>query len=139
LYPKQHALVSGTSVFIYSLITGLSPVNTFLWTILGTVSGVLIDVDHAILPMLLKKKYSEGLKWFKNPVKAITRPSEFLDDMEYDNLVYHRLVSHTTVLAFLIYLTGLSVLFVPISLAVGVHILCDLGYDLYNGSYWFQE
>ena len=89
--------------------------------------------------MLVKKRYRKGLRWFKDPIGAVTRPSEFLEDMDYDKLIYHRLVSHAVVLGLLLYLSGFYSLVVPVAVGVGLHLVCDIGYDLYKGSYWFQS
>jgi hypothetical protein len=139
MFPKQHAAVSGTSVAVYAVVQGLGLTDILIWTFLGAVSGVLIDVDHAVLSMLVEKRYRKGLKWFKDPLGAVTRPSEFLEDMDYDKLIYHRLVSHAVVLGLLLYLSGFYSLVVPVAVGVGLHLVCDIGYDLYRGSYWFQS
>jgi len=120
---------------VYAALEGLTFTDMLLWGLLGAVSGVLIDVDHALLSMIVKKRYKEGLKWFRKPVEAVSR---FLEEMDYDSLVYHRLVSHSAVLAVLFYLSTSYSLFVPVAFGVGVHLMCDIVYDLYCGSYWFQ-
>lgn len=139
MFPKQHAAVSGILVAIYAIVEGLSSTDILFWAFLGGISGVLIDVDHALLSIFIKKRYSKGLKWFRNPVKAISRPSEFLADMDYENLIYHRIISHTAVLGIVSYFSIFYSFLFPVTLGVGVHLICDLGYDLYRNSYWFQS
>ena len=134
MFPKQHAAVSGLSVAIYAVLEGLALIDIVLWTFLGAVSGVLIDVDHAVLSMVVKKRYRKGLNWFKNPVGAVTRPSEFLDDMDYEGLIYHRIFSHVLILGLLINFSEFCELFIPVGLGVGVHLVSDIFYDLYTES-----
>lgn len=138
MFPKQHAAVSGFSVMVYAVLEGLALTDVVLWTFLGAVSGVLIDVDHAVLSMVVKKRYSKGLKWFKDPVGAVTRPSEFLDDMDYGRLIYHRIISHAVVLGLFTYLSAFYSILIPVAAGVGVHLVCDIVFDLYKGTYWFQ-
>lgn len=126
------------SLVVYTVLKGLALTDILLWTFLGALSGVLIDVDHAVLSMVIKKRYSKGLRWFRDPIGAVTRPSEFLDDMEYDRLIYHRIVSHTVILGLLMYLSGFYSILVPVSIGVGAHLVSDIVYDLHGGSYWFQ-
>lgn len=135
MYPRQHAVVSGAATLLYAVITSVSPVEIVLWTIIGVIAGVLIDVDHVILSMLVAHRVEEGISWFKRPVQAITSPDDLLEDMEYESLVFHRMISHGLVLVILIVLTRVHVLFLPAVIGLTAHILADILWDLKQGSY----
>ncbi len=135
MYPREHALSSGISVLTYTVLEGLQPGLIPIWILAGTAAGVLIDVDHAILSMTVKGRLEEGLKWFKHPVKAISQPSRFLDDMDYESLVYHRLISHALIVTLLWSLSALSPLVEAAALGTSTHLAGDLLYDLGTGNY----
>jgi len=51
--------------------------------------------------------------WSRRPVVAVTSPDALLEDMEYDTVIYYRLLSHALVRLVLGALTQIHVLFVP--------------------------
>lgn len=138
MYPKEHFITSGSGVLAYSIAIGLPLPEIIIWTVLGSSAGVLIDIDHAILSMVIKKRFKKGLKWFRQPLKAITKPESFLDDMSYEGLRYHRIISHTVILGILFFIKDFNPLLTPVTIGVGLHLLGDIAHDLNNKKYWFQ-
>jgi membrane-bound metal-dependent hydrolase YbcI (DUF457 family) len=132
MYPKQHAVVSGIGTLVYAILYGLLPADVLLWTFLGMVAGVMIDVDHVVLSMIMTGRYRRGLFWIRQPVRALTEPREFLDDMGYDELWYHRIITHTLILASLVVLLDLHPLVRPVMVGVVFHLVADLLYEAHE-------
>lgn len=129
MYPKQHAVLSSTATLAAGTLAQLGTPELVLWTVIGTAVGVLIDVDHALLGMLVAGRVEKGRYWFRHPVTAVTDADRFLDDMEYNGLRTHRLVTH--VLGFLSLLALLPVhrLVTPAAVGLGTHIVGDVLWD----------
>lgn len=137
MYPKHHAAVSGMATVLYAAWMQAEPVQMALWAVIGITAGVMIDVDHVLLGMLVDGRVAEGLSWFRQPVTAVTRPDALLADMEYDTMVYHRLLSHTVVLTVLVALIRFHSLFIPAAVGLAAHIAADVVWDVKQRSYWF--
>ncbi len=131
--PDEHAVISGFVVFIAAQLAGFDTPDVLLWTVAGTAAGVLIDVDHALLSMVVKGRVREGLYWFRHPVKAMTDPDAFLADMEYPALVYHRMATHLAILVVIILLTGIHPLVIPVMIGVAAHVVADIVWDVHTG------
>lgn len=137
MYPKQHALVSGAAVLAYSLFLNLPPTEIAVWVGIGMFTGVLIDVDHVLLSMVVAGRYEQGLSWFQRPMRAVLDPEALLEDMEYDRLLYHRLLSHLFVFVILVSLISVHRLFISAAAGLAVHIASDILWDMKQGSYGF--
>ncbi|MDY6788996.1 MAG: hypothetical protein SVV03_03455 [Candidatus Nanohaloarchaea archaeon] len=136
MFPRQHAAVSGIAVLIFALWKEVALGTLVLWTVLGTVAGVLIDVDHAFLGMLVGGEFWRKARWFLHPVKAIfIKPREFAKDMYYRGFTVHRILTHTVVLLISIYLSGFWTIFKPISVAIAAHIAADVVDDIREERY----
>lgn len=134
MWPKQHGLVSAVFVCCYSLLFASSVVQGGIWIIAGTLAGVLIDTDHVILGIVVKKRY-DAVSWFKKPLEAMLNPGALLDDIEYPRLIYHRTVTH----GFMI-LVSMAFLAWPIGqvvfLTLCLHLFCDIIHDIMNTDHW---
>lgn len=135
MYPKQHAVISAGATVLFGILLNGSPTQIALWTIIGVVAGVLIDVDHVILGMVIGKNIEDGIAWFLHPAAALTQPDQLLADMDYDALVYHRMISHVLVLAVLTLLIPVHPLLLPAAVGLTAHILADVVWDVKHGQY----
>jgi hypothetical protein len=135
MYPKQHAAISGIATLLFALWIGIAPEQTVVWLVIGMIAGVLIDVDHVVLGMIVDGRIDEGISWFLHPVAAVTQPDALLADMAYDTLVYHRLISHLLVLAVLAALSNTYPLLLPAVVGLAAHIVADVVWDVWNGTY----
>lgn len=135
MYPKQHLVTSASGTAAAALFVSGDPVTAATWAVIGGIAGVLIDVDHVLLSMAVGKNIGEGLAWFRRPVTAITAPRQLLDDIDYDTLVVHRLATHLLILGGAVALTTVHWMFAPVSVGIGIHLCCDVIYDLYDGNY----
>ncbi len=136
MLPDQHAVVSGVTVFSAALLLDIAPAAILLWTVIGILAGVLIDVDHALLAMATQGKTREGLYWFRHPLEAVSDPDAFLEDMDYPALVYHRLATHAVLFIGTTALVWLSVhpMLTPVLIGIGAHVAADLYWDVRRGA-----
>lgn len=134
MLPDEHAVISGLVVFIAAQVFGLSTPDVLVWTFLGMVAGVLIDVDHALLAMTVKGRISEGLYWFRHPFRAVRNPDAFLAEMDYPMLVYHRLMTHSLIFLALVLLRHVHELILPVLIGVIAHIIADIVWDVKRGA-----
>ncbi len=137
MYPREHALFSGAVVAAASTLAEIPTPEAFLWIGVGILTGVFIDVDHLFLAALIGGKREEALKWFRNPVGAVLKPRELMDDIRYSGrwIYVHRMVSHISVLVILILLMPFHDLFIPAAVGLAAHIAADVVWDLYHGNY----
>ncbi|MDY6771593.1 MAG: hypothetical protein SV186_06610 [Candidatus Nanohaloarchaea archaeon] len=135
MYPRDHAILSAAVTAGSAAFLGLVPGQILLWTVMGTVAGVFIDVDHVFLSMLVTGEWDEGLAWLRAPHKAFMEPDRLLRDIEYPALVRHRILTHFLALAVLLAGTKLHVLFYPAAIGLAVHIAVDIVVDIWNGAY----
>lgn len=134
MWPKQHALVSAVFVSLYATLYAETIQVAVLWVCIGVAAGVLIDIDHVILGIVVKKRY-EGFSWFKKPLQAMLNPGELLDDIEYPAMIYHRTITHL-----LIILASMTMLSWPVGrvvfLTLCLHLFCDIIHDIMNNDHW---
>lgn len=135
MYPKQHAIISGLATLLIAVFIEPDPVMIGIWTLIGTVAGVFIDVDHAVLSVLVENKWKEVLYWCRHPVKALTEPESFIQSTGYDTLVFHRLASHILILLTLVVLLRLHPFVLPAVVGVSAHIAADMVWDVKNNEY----
>lgn len=132
--PVHHLGLSAVAATATVPFLPLDPVMTVAAVLLGIAVGVFIDVDHVLLPVA-RSRDPRGLAWLRHPVRAFRQPDDLLDELSYDRMVFHRLLSHSTVLiAFYLVSVEFPVL-VPSVVAIAVHILSDVAWDLSRGTY----
>lgn len=141
MYPKHHAVVSAIVVLAAGLVAGLPAAQLGVWLVAGVLAGVFIDVDHALLVILVDRNLSGILHWVQRPVTALTDPRAFLDDVEYEKpaMCFHRLFTHALILGG-IFTVGaaypaLTIVTTPALIAVAIHIASDVAWDVYRGDY----
>lgn len=135
MYPVHHAALSILVGLVTVPFIGLEPPAAVLAFLLALAAGVGIDVDHVLLPMLLKGRRRQGVAWLLRPVPAFTRPRDLLDALSYEQLVFHRLLSHSTVLVVLFLVSREIPVLVPAVAALAAHIVADVAWDLSRGTY----
>ncbi len=124
-----------------ALLAGVPLPELVVWTVVGTVAGVLIDADHFLLILVVDRNVAGVRYWVRRPVTVITDPRTFLDDVEYEKpaMNFHRLLSHCVILV-AVGVAAVTVplpvfLAVPALVAIAVHIAADVAWDIYQGDY----
>lgn len=133
MYPKQHAAISAVTALVVAVVIGVSIPTVVLWTVIGTLAGIFIDVDHVLLSMFVAGNREKGRYWFTHPIEAVTEPDALVESMEYSDMVYHRMVSHLAVFGVFYLLIDVNQLFMPVAAGLGAHIVGDLVWDVRNG------
>ncbi len=134
MYPLHHLVLSTVAAIATVPFLGLSPGMTAVAVVLGIAAGVLVDVDHVLLPAVYSRS-SAPFAWMRRPVRAFREPRSLLADVAYERMVLHRLLSHSTVLV-AVYLVSLEFpVLVPAVAALIVHILADIVWDVARGNY----
>lgn len=131
MYPKQHLLVSFVTFTTYALASGMDLATAAVWIAVGTVVGVLIDVDHLLLSIFVDGKIKENLEWFRQPVRIFHHPHEYLEQLKYDGMRFHRLVSHTVIAAAVYPLLPFHFVFIPAFVSIVLHIITDIVGDIF--------
>ncbi len=136
MFPRQHAAISGAAVLIFGIWEEVALGTLIIWTLIGTVAGVLIDVDHAFLGMIGKGKFREIGRYFFHPIEAIfKKPEEFAELVYYRGFTIHRIISHFLIFLISLYLSTFFTIFEPVSVAVAFHIVADIAEDIYSRRY----
>lgn len=135
MLPRQHAVTSGLVTLAVAVHLELAAPLVLLWTLVGTISGVVIDVDHALLGMTVGGHWQTGLSWFRHPVAAVSNPYEFLRSLNYPGLIKHRILTHLAVMSLLGGLATRYPIVVPAGIGLATHILGDVVVDLREGRY----
>jgi len=124
--PKKHAVLGGITVLVYGLYVGLGFSTLLQWLAVGIVVGVFIDIDHLLLAMFVDGRWKEGLKWILHPWRVFNHADEFLEDLEYPELVHHRIITHLAVLIALFFALDAHPLVLPALLSLSTHIAADI-------------
>lgn len=135
MWPKQHAAVSVTFFSLYGLVFASSIPEGLLWLVVGTAAGVLIDIDHVLLGIVVGRHF-EAIRWFRHPIHAMTKPGDLLDHIEYPRMVYDRTITHLLAITIAFVLVELPLMGI-VFLALCLHLSCDLIYDIQQGVYPF--
>ncbi|MDY6774114.1 MAG: metal-dependent hydrolase [Candidatus Nanohaloarchaea archaeon] len=131
MYPRQHAAISAVAVTIAGALLELSLPELAFWGFVGVLSGVLVDIDHLPLAVFFNRKSEEVRDWLRHPLKALTHARELREDIDpEENLVAHRMVSHLLGFGVLCVLAPYHRLVIPAVIAVGVHIISDVAWDI---------
>ncbi len=135
MYPRDHAIIAAAVTAIVAVISGVTGTGFIVWVTIGTIAGVVIDVDHVVLSMFVHGRWREGFKWLGQPRHALLSPDALLEDIDYPKLVHHRILSHMVIFAALVVLVPVHELVRPAVLGLGAHILADIAWDLWNETY----
>ncbi|MDY6769784.1 MAG: hypothetical protein SVU88_02315 [Candidatus Nanohaloarchaea archaeon] len=131
MYPAQHAATSGAAALLAALYLQLSPLTAAVWAIAGIAAGVLVDVDHVVLAVLLHGRWDAARTWIRQPVTAVLDPEAFLEDIDpAADLRGARILSHAAVLGAALLAVGRIPLATPVAVALSVHILVDIAWDV---------
>lgn len=133
--PDRHLVISGVAGAAAAIAAGLPPGTVVAWTVIAGAAGVLVDIDHVLLPMLVTGAWRRGGRWFLRPVTAFTRPGQVSDDLSYRTMVFHRLASHTAVFLGIAAAARLVPVLAAAVVGVGAHIVADVAWDLSRGTY----
>lgn len=133
--PSRHLVISGAAGAAAAALAGLPFPAAVLWTAVAAAAGVLVDVDHVLLPMVVTGAWRPGVRWFFRPARAFVEPRALLDELEYPEMVFHRLATHTAAFLVLVLLARIEPLMAAAAVGVAAHIAADVAWDLSRGTY----
>ena len=136
--PSWHIIVSLISLTIYITVTKTPP--SILWLLVGTLFGVLIDVDHLLHAVVFQRELT--LRYLKHH-DLVGFYKEFRNEGIFDNLWFNKilwknilyyLLFHGTFILFIFWLSpyAFGSLDTPIRVAIVVHYFSDIVFHTYR-------
>ncbi len=116
-------------------VAGVGLTTASIWITVGVAAAVVIDIDHLILPAVVGGKKEESLEYLKKPFKAFTSPQEPFNDLHYEGMPFHRMISHFAALSVSYLLLDLGGVSVAVFMGVSSHIAADLYEDVIERRY----
>lgn len=131
---REHLIISFVASLIFSLVFVQGIEKVFLYILVGTLSGVLIDLDHILIVLIIDRR---NLKIIK---RLMFKPNALIREYEYGRLNYiepEARVLHLSfsILSFLVLARILPSFYLIIGISILIHIISDVVCYLY---YYFK-